>query len=93
MWPDEKANPIGNKNFLKIFIFLGNCVSNSSDINAIVLFVEFDTYTLPVVFPTELLCIKFFLILKIFIFFYLALSEESKKLTSKLGYNVFNNFL
>jgi len=41
MWPDSKANPIGT------------CVGNSNDINAMTLFIEFDTYELPVVFPTE----------------------------------------
>lgn len=33
---------------------LGTCVSNSSDNSASVLYIEFDSYTLPVVFPTEL---------------------------------------
>ena len=40
MWRDEKANPIGT------------CVQNSV-LNASSLFVEFDSYQLPVVFPTK----------------------------------------
>lgn len=40
MWPDAAANPIGT------------CVSNSASA-AVVLFVEFESYSLPVVFPTE----------------------------------------
>jgi hypothetical protein len=40
LWPNEKANPIGT------------CIPNSSG-NAACLFVEFDSYSLPLVFPTE----------------------------------------
>lgn len=39
MWPDAPANPIGT------------CVSNPA--SSTVLFVEFESYPLPVVFPTE----------------------------------------
>jgi phosphatidylinositol-4,5-bisphosphate 3-kinase len=39
MWPDAAANPIGT------------CVCNSG--GSVVLFVEFESYPLPVVFPTE----------------------------------------
>ncbi len=40
MWPGEKANPIGT------------CIANNGS-NTGVLYVEFDTYSLPVVFLTE----------------------------------------
>jgi hypothetical protein len=40
MWPNERANPIGT------------CIANNNS-NAGVLYVEFDSYTLPVVYPTE----------------------------------------
>ena len=40
MWPDDEANPIGT------------CVENFVS-NAFQLIVEFDSYQLPVVFPTE----------------------------------------
>lgn len=39
MWPDDAANPIGT------------CVTNTG--GSVVLFVEFESYPLPVVFPTE----------------------------------------
>ena len=41
MWPDEKANPIGT------------CVQNNSTLTPAQLYIEFDVYSLPVVFPTE----------------------------------------
>ena len=50
MWPDDKANPIGNEQLL--FLQSGPCVSNSNP-NVPVLFVQMDSYPLPVAFPTE----------------------------------------
>jgi hypothetical protein len=40
LWPDEKANPIGT------------CVANHQG-NAATLYIEFDAYALPVVFPNS----------------------------------------
>ena len=40
LWPNEQANPIGT------------CIANGSP-NAPMLYIEFDTYSLPVVYPTE----------------------------------------
>lgn len=45
IWPDEKANPIGT------------CVGNSNPLSS-TLYLEFDSYPLPVVFPTEPMVIK-----------------------------------